>query len=72
MNIEATVNKLYETLVSDTLSDNQKEKFHYACKKAILENPGLDFNGWKIAAKIYLNFIIDFPDLELGDVKKPI
>lgn len=72
MDIELTSNKLYEALVSDKLSEIQKEKLNYACKKAILENPQLDYNGWKAACKIYLNFIIDFPDIDLGGIKIPV
>ncbi|TDP60702.1 hypothetical protein [Flavobacterium dankookense] len=72
MDIELISNKLYETLVSDKLSEIQKEKLSCACKKAILENPQLDYNGWKIASKIYLNFIIDFPDIDLVGIKLPV
>lgn len=71
MDIELTANKLYETLVNDKLSEIQKEKLKYACKKTILENPQLDYNGWKTACKIYLNFIIDFPQLDLGGIEIP-
>jgi hypothetical protein len=51
-----------------TLSQNQKNKFLLACEKSIIENPTLDFNDWVTAAKIYLNFIIDFPNLDLGQI----
>jgi len=57
--------------INKQLTDEQDLKFHYACKKAILENPDLGFNDWVIAAKVYLTFIIDFPDLDLGPVMPP-
>lgn len=41
------------------------QKFEMACYKAIVENPDLDFNGLRDPTNAYLNFIIEFPDLEL-------
>ena len=71
MDIESTTIKLYEALTNDNLNDIQKEKLRYACKKTIIENPELDYNDWKVVAKIYLNFIVDFPELDLGEIIKP-
>jgi hypothetical protein len=52
-----------------TLSPMQDEKFRFACKKSIPENPGLGFSGLLLACNIYLNFILDSPDLDLGPIK---
>lgn len=53
------------------LSDLQRQKFLYACEKAIAENPTLNFSGQKQAASIYLNYILDFPELDLGPIITP-
>ncbi len=53
------------------LSDIQNEKFLFACEKSIAENPPLNFQGWKQAASIYLNYILDFPELDLGPIVMP-
>ena len=45
------------------LSPIQKIKFQQACQKTILENENATSQELKIAARIYLNFILDFPDL---------
>ena len=71
MDIELTTNKLYNAIIQESkkvLNDSQKEKLYYACEKSIRENPELDFNDWKTAANIYLNFIIDFPLIDLGPI----
>jgi hypothetical protein len=47
------------------LDDLQLSKFDLACKKAVAENPELNFDELCIAAKIYLNFIREYPDLKL-------
>jgi len=52
------------------LNSVQAEKFKFACKKSIPENPGLDFSGLLLACNVYLNFILDFPDLDLGPIKQ--
>ncbi len=52
-------------------SGSQIEKFRYACKKAIVENPKLDFNELLIACNIYHSIIRDFPGCDLGDVNIP-
>jgi len=54
------------------LTDLQISKFEFACEKAVEENPKLGFNDLCIACRIYLNFIINFPDLDLGSVLKHI
>jgi hypothetical protein len=53
------------------LSDYQVETFRYACKKAVVENPTLNFNDLCIAARIYLNLIRQFPLLDLGQLNHP-
>ncbi len=40
-------------------------KFRICCKKAVDENPDLGFGELIIACRIYLNFLIEFPDLQL-------
>lgn len=47
------------------------EKFKYACKKAVLENPSLGFEDLCMACNIYLNLIKEFPQIDLGDIKLP-
>jgi hypothetical protein len=54
------------------LTEPQIGKFEFACKKAVEENPNLEFGNLCIACRIYLNFIISFPDLDLGPVVKKI
>ncbi|MGV3588111.1 MAG: hypothetical protein ACO1OF_13985 [Adhaeribacter sp.] len=49
----------------------QEEKFKYACEKAIQENPGENYFGLKIACRVYLNFILAYPDLDLGPIGHP-
>jgi len=34
--------------------EHQLQQFRYACKKAVLENPGLGFENWVMAANIYM------------------
>jgi hypothetical protein len=36
-----------------------------------MKHPKLSFNEWNMTGKIYLNFIIDFRDLDLGEIKIP-
>lgn len=47
----------------------QMEKFKYACKKAVQENPDLGFNDLCIACRIYMNFIREFPGIDLGPIQ---
>jgi hypothetical protein len=53
------------------LQPYQRETFLLACKKAVVENPGLDFADYRYACGIYLNFIRDFPDIDLGQPNPP-
>lgn len=53
------------------LSSYQVEQFRYACKKAVVENPDLNLPDLCIAARIYLNFIREFPDIDLGGLHPP-
>jgi hypothetical protein len=62
--------KLHDNLMSETLkkrqiklTDLQKIKFDVACWKAIDENEDLSFREYLIVTNIFLNFIIQFPDL---------
>lgn len=50
------------------LTGTQVEKFRFACMKSVKENPDLSFAELRVACKIYLNFILDFPDLDLASV----
>ena len=66
--------KLYNALLRKRgvqLTAMQDEKFRYACKKAIPENPGLGYDGLLTACNIYLKFILDFPDMDLGPIIEP-
>lgn len=49
-------------------SDSQISKFRYACSKAIMENPHLDFNDLVVACDIYYSIIRDFPNCDIGDI----
>jgi len=49
----------------------QVEKFRTACRKAVLENPQLAFSDLLKACRIYLGFIRDFPECDLGDAVIP-
>jgi hypothetical protein len=53
------------------LSETQINKFKFACEKAVAENPGLGFNDLCIACRVYLNFISDSPDIDLGPIRMP-
>lgn len=69
------IEKLYETVLAKRkvrLTDLQEIKFRWACEKTIAENPGLNFNDWTVAAQIYLNFVLNFPDLDLGPIVEPL
>lgn len=48
-----------------TLTSTQKVKLKLACQKTILDNPDLSLLDWCQAANLYLNLILEFPDLEL-------
>ena len=68
------IEKLYDTVLEKRkirLTDIQQIKFRWACEKTIAENTGLNFQDWTIAANIYLNFVLDFPQLDLGPIADP-
>jgi hypothetical protein len=68
------IEKLYDTVLEKRkvrLTDIQQIKFRWACEKTIAENLGLNFHDWTIAANIYLNFVLDFPQLDLGPIVEP-
>lgn len=52
-------------LKSVELNPIQSAKFQRACEKAIIENPGLDFQNLLIATKFYLDTILNFPNCVL-------
>ncbi len=47
------------------LNEAEYQKFEIACWRAIDDNKLLNFDGLLIAANIYLNFILEFPELTL-------
>lgn len=47
------------------LTEIQQAKFETACWKTIDENEYLNLDGYLIATNIYLNFILEFPELVL-------
>ncbi len=66
--------KLYKEVLAKRgvkLNPVQEEKFRYACMKVIPENPGIGYYDLLTACHIYLNFIINNPDLDLGPIKIP-
>lgn len=70
--MEEIIEKIYQEISkSKQLNPVLQEKLKLACRKAVLENPTLGYESWLYAARIYLNFIVDFPHLELGPVVPP-
>lgn len=60
------VNKLFEASAKNKkLNELQVAKFRQDCYKTYVENQGNSFDQLITAAKIYLNLILDFPDLSL-------
>jgi len=60
------VNKLFvATIGNKHLNELQAAKFRHACYKTYVENQGNSFEELITAAKIYLNLILDFPELSL-------
>lgn len=55
----------------DELTPILMEKFRYACKKSVAENPELEFSHLCVACNVYLNFIKSFPTLDLGKIETP-
>jgi hypothetical protein len=47
------------------LNEVQKLKLKQACQKSIDDNPNLSYNEQLKACKVYLNFIIQFPNSKL-------
>lgn len=47
----------------DGLHPLQVEKFRICCRKAVVENPDLNFNELIGACRVYLYFVKEFPDL---------
>ena len=63
------IQKLYDTTLQslkiNELTKAQSGKFIEACERVFIDNPNNSFNDNVIAAKIYLKYIISFPDLTL-------
>ena len=49
----------------------QIEKFQFACRKAVLENPNLSFSDLCKACKIYRNIIALNTEVDLGNIILP-
>lgn len=65
---EEEANKLMNEVLKRrnvTLNEVQKAKFKHACIKSYSENPKGNDEDLIVAANIYLNYILDFPDLTL-------
>ena len=63
--------KLYNELLEKRgvkLTPVQDKKFRYACMKAFAENPGAGYFDLMAACHIYLNFILNNPNVDLGPV----
>ena len=61
-----TKQELYDYVVKEkgaTLTPEQSNKLLKACERAINENE--DDHSRQIAGKIYLNLVLDFPELTL-------
>ena len=63
------IQKLFETTLRKAnikgLSQKQNDTFMLACRRVFLDNPDNSFSDHIIAARIYLNYILSFPDLTL-------
>ena len=72
--MELSAKSLYnKTLAKNNiiLTPIQEYKFLHACEKCIIENPTLNINELILAAQIYLNLILNFPELDLGGFQPP-
>ena len=54
------------------LTDIQDSKFMTACNRIELDNPSNTMEDHLKAAKIYLKFIIDFPDLSIDEAPNSV
>lgn len=66
--------KLFETVIKKRgikLSIIDAEKFRFACKKSIPENPYASYDDLLVVCNIYLNFILSSPTIDLGGIKLP-
>lgn len=67
--------KLFNYFVDNHLltdfNSMQVEKFRFACKKAVAENPKLHFSDLRKACKIYYTLISLNPNVDLGDIIIP-
>jgi hypothetical protein len=60
---------LYETTLStenNMLTQKQKENFILACRRVLSDNPANHISDHIYAARIYLKFILGFPDMEIS------
>ncbi|GAC1314126.1 MAG: hypothetical protein NVSMB24_38380 [Mucilaginibacter sp.] len=67
--------KLYQEVLQKrgiTLNELQDQQFRYACMKVIPENPGAGYFDLMAACHIYLNFILNNPQIDLGPIKVPM
>ena len=71
------IQKLYEATLMQAnikkLTTKQNDTFLLACNRVFLDNPDNSFSGHITAARIYLNYILSFPDLTLptDDIQLP-
>ena len=65
--IEKIYRECVKSLKTRKLSSSQELLLKEGCKKAIDDNPELPFNDQLFAAKIYLNYIVLFPELEINE-----
>ena len=66
---DADIQKLFDTILRKAnikeLAPKQNATFLLACRRVFLDNPENSFSDHIIAARIYLNYILSFPDLTL-------
>ena len=71
------IQKLFDTTLRKAkikeLAPKQNATFLLACRRVFLDNPDNSFSDHIIAAQIYLNYILSFPDLTLptDDIQLP-
>jgi hypothetical protein len=66
--MENLAEKMFNEILNEkglVLNEEQKLKFQKACVKAIQENQDLNYENQKFAARKYLDFILDFPQMSL-------
>lgn len=60
------MDKIFNEILNEKqveLTKDQEKKFRHACEKAVSDNS--TYQEQKLAAQLYLNYILEFPELSL-------